>query len=200
MPQALTEKSQMFKWLVCLSLVVNAATAAPAQNAFTQLLDESQLIFKKPAGFIELEAGETPLIQYEHALRSSSGKVEIRIMLRPLKRLQIDYDDPHGAVPEPNHIFPLMFESLTAKLSKGGHTPSNTYPAKQAKQKFNADWAAVALFDVDPQLGAQYQQGLLLAIHRNHVADAYLICLFDDYKTAKPEIQQALYSIAFAPT
>ena len=133
-------------------------------------------------------------------MRSPDGSLGIRLAIRPLKRLRIDYDDPHGSVPDPNHIFPLVFESLASRLAGGGHAPSSPYPPDQAHAKFNADWAAAAVFDTVPEFSAEHKQALLVAIHRNKVADAYLVFLFDDYANVKTTLQAAMNTLVFAPS
>ena len=203
-----------FCLLLLAALPLTAAVAGqPAQGAvapdnaqptvddprFSALLEEAELQFKAPENFVDLPAGRTPMLDYERALRSADGALEIRIAVRPLNRLQIDYDDPHGAVPNPNHIFPLVFESLATRLAGGGHTPSNEYPPDQAKAKFNADWAAAAVFDTVDDFNTGHRQGLLVAIHRNKISDAYMVFLFDDYAAVKQRLQSVMGTLSFTP-
>lgn len=180
-------------------LVLAADQAALGDDSFESLLAEGELLFSPPAGYEDLPAGRTPLLDYERALRSPDGKLEIRIAIRPLKRLVIDYDDPHGAVPNPNHIFPLVFESLATRLSGASHAPSNAYPPDRALEKFNADWAAAAVFDTVEDFETDHKQGLLVAIHRNKVSDAYLVFLFDDYAAVKDSLKLAMKTLSFQP-
>jgi hypothetical protein len=168
-------------------------------ESFEGLLAEGELVFSPPQGYEDIPAGRTPMLDYERALRSPDGILEIRLAIRPLSRLVIDYDDPHGATPNPNHIFPLVFESLATRLSGGRHTPSNTYPPERAREKFNADWAAAAVFDTVEEFDTRHKQGLLLAIHRNKVSDAYVVFLFDDYEVAKESLQAAMRTLVFTP-
>jgi len=189
--------------LLALLLLIPPCLAADqsveADGSFESLLAEGELQFNPPEGYLDLPAGRTPTLDYERALRSPDGLLEIRIAVRPLKRLRIDYDDPHGAVPNPNHIFPLVFESLATRLSGGGHAPSNAYPPDRAREKFNADWAAAAVFDTVTEFDTSYKQGLLVAIHRNKVSDAYVVFLFDDYATVKESLSGAMKTLVFAP-
>jgi len=190
--------------LILLCLLAQWPAAEPAaisgDSGFEALLGEAELRFKRPEGFVDLAPGRTPILDYERALRSTDGQLEIRIAIRPLKRLQIDYDDPHGAVPNPEHIFPLVFESLATRLAGGGHAPSNPYPPDQAREKFNADWAAAAVFDTVDDFATAHRQGLLLAIHRNKVSDAYLVFLFDDYATVSDRLKATMDTLVFLPT
>jgi len=189
--------------LIALLLLISPWATADQEpggdNSFDSLLTEGELTFNPPKGFVNLPAGRTPVLDYERALRSPDGDLEIRIAVRPLKRLVIDYDDPHGAVPNPNHIFPLVFESLATRLSGGRHAPSNEYPADRAREKFNADWAAAAVFDTVKEFDTERKQGLLLAMHRNKVSDAYVVFLFDDYATVKDSLNAAMKTLVFAP-
>jgi hypothetical protein len=185
--------------LLLVSPLVVADQAAQGDDSFERLLAEAELLFNPPRGFEDLPAGRNPVLDYERALRSPDGNLEIRIAVRPLKRLRIDYDDPHGAVPNPNHIFPLVFESLATRLSGGSHAPSNAYPPDRARDKFNADWAAAAVFDTVDEFATERKQGLLVAIHRNKVSDAYVVFLFDDYATVKETLNAAMNTLVFAP-
>jgi hypothetical protein len=188
------------RYLLALLLSLSLSSLSAAEpTPFDALLDEAELVFNRPDGFVDMPPAHTPVLDYEHALRSDDGLLEIRLAVRPLKRLQIDYDDPHGAVPNPNHIFPLVFESLATRLAGGRHAPSNEYPPDQAKARFNADWAAAAVFDTVEAFDTGHKQGLLVAIHRNKVSDAYLVFLFDDYAAAKERLNATLSTLMFKP-
>ena len=185
--------------LVGWSMGCGAMAADEESQGFTALLHEAELVFSVPDGYLDLPPGRTPMLDYERALRSPQGNLEMRVAVRPLERLRIDYDDPHGAVPDPNHIFPLVFESLASRLAGGRHAPSNPYPPEQARERFNADWAAAAVFDTSADFDTRYRQGLLLAIHRNKVSDAYVVFLFDDYTAVRDDLKALLRTLVYAP-
>ena len=103
-------------------------------------------------------------------------------------------------MPIPLDIFPLVFESLATRLSGGSHAPSNAYPPDRARDKFNADWAAAAVFDTVGEFDTKRKQGLLVAIHRNGVSDAYVVFLFDDYATVKARMTAAMKTLVLAPS
>ena len=187
--------------VLCLLPAWHATAQAETgdESGFEALLSEAELVFSRPEGFVDRAPHRNPVMAYERALRSPDGQLELRMAVRPLKRLQIDYDDPHGAVPNPEHIFPLVFESLATRLSGGGHTPSNAYSPDEARATFNADWAAAAVFDTVEDFTTEYSQGLLVAIHRNKVSDAYLVFLFEDYAAVKDRLRAAMKALVFAP-
>ena len=189
-------------WLLALALGCSSALAIGRDlpPAFSDLLEESGLMFESAPGFDSVPAGDTGGLPYEHAIRHASGALEIRYIVRPLSRIQIEYNDPHNAAPEPNHLFPLLFESLTNQLSiRGGDTPSSTMTEEEAAQNFNADWAAVSVFQIDPEYSADYSNAILVAMHRNDYADAYALLLYNNHKFAKPLIDASLALMTFAP-
>jgi hypothetical protein len=96
-------------------------------------------------------------------------------------------------------LIPVMFQSAVTLLSGGGHSPTREYPPDQARDKFNADWAAAAAFDVIPELEADHRQGLLLALHKNNLADAYVIFLFDDHEVVRERVNASLGALRFIP-
>lgn len=136
-------------------------------------------------------------MSYEHAVRSEAGDVEVRYLVRPLGRITIDYNDPHTAAPEPNHLFPMLFESLIANLSARGTYYKTDYPMAEARKLFNADWAAASVLDVDPAFGGSYTQALVIGIHKDNLADAYTVILFDDYEKSRKDIRKATASMLF---
>lgn len=171
--------------------------AAETIYTFEQLLDDGGLRLDKPDDF-EIQTPETnDVLSYEYAIKHKEKKLAVRYAIRPIKMVEIDYQDPHNAAPEPNHLFPMLFQSLIADFSRGGNSPSNEYSPDDAKSKFNADWAAVAVMDVTRDFTEEYDQLLLLALHKNNASDAYVIVLFDEYAGVKAEISTVLNSLTF---
>lgn len=173
------------------------ATDAPAEVSFEALVAEGGLTYRPPRGFAAVEPELSPLFSYEHAVRHPDVDLELRYAVRPIARIEIDYQDPHNAAPEPNEIFPLLFSSLIDLLSRGGHSPTRQYPPEQALHLFNADWAAASVFDVNPSFSQRYGQALLIALHRNQQADVYLIYLYDDYDPVRTIIKDSLSALRF---
>lgn len=155
--------------------------------------------FNQPEGFHEVNAQITPLFPHEIAVANTGGTLEIRFAVRPLSRIEVDYQDPHSSTPDPNHMFPLMFQSVVTRLSNGGHSPTREYPSDQAKKKFHAHWAAASVFDLHPEMRGHHTQGLLIAMHKNQLADAYVLFLFNDYQAVKGEINRSISALSFLP-
>lgn len=183
-----------------ICLFISPVIIQASQNlsvAFRELLSESGLSYRIPEQYRVLSANQDPVLSYEHAIRHDNNELEIRYSVRPVNRIRIDYQDPHNAAPEPNHLFNMLFSSLVDQFSNGSDAPRREYDASQAKQLFNADWAAAAVFDVNQDYSKDYTQGLIVAIHKNDKADAYMVYLFNSYSDVKSLITTALPALRF---
>ena len=166
---------------------------------FQELLAEAGLSFTTPTDFEEIALQPTPMLQHEKALRTRNGQLEIRYAIRPLSRIEIDYQDPHSAVPEPNHMFNMLFHTLVGNLTqRGSRSPTREYSANQSKEFFNADWAALGVFDVVDAYSPEFDQAMLLAMHKNAKADAYAVFLFNDYAQVKESVQRSMNALKFS--
>ena len=177
----------------------SAAALPTAAPGFEELMAESGMQLKTPKGFHDVVLHANPLFMYDKAVSNEDSTLEIRYAVRPLGRIQIDYEDPHSSAPDPNHMFPVMFQSMVTLLSDGRHSPTREYPRTQATEKFNADWAAAAVFDISERFETNHKMALVIALHKNQLADAYAVFLFDDYEQAKPLLDQTLEALRFAP-
>ncbi len=148
-------------------------------------------------GFNEISPAKDDVLSYEYALRHENELMEIRYSIRPIKRIKIDYEDPHNNAPEPNHLFNMMFETIVEQLSDGGHSPRREYPTEQSQQRFNAGWAAAAVFDVNESYSTDYRQALMLTLHKNNHADAYIVFLYNDYAKVKELINDSMSALRF---
>ena len=188
-------------WLFGLLLVCSTALSIGRElpDAFSELLQESDLQIAAAPGFEPVAQTDARSMPYEHAIRHASGALEIRFIVRPLSRIEIEYNDPHNAAPEPNHLFPLLFESLTNQLTvRGGDAPSTTFTEEEAAKNFNADWAAVSVFEIAPEYSPDYRSAILVAMHRNDRADAYTLLLYNNHDFAKPLIDSSLAIMSFS--
>jgi len=188
--------------LLALALLATHADPAEPRDApptFEQLLVESGMALRVPDSLAAIAARPNERFIYDRAYASPDGTLEIRYAVRPLERIRIDYEDPHSAAPDPDHMFPLMFQAVITALSAGRYSPTWKYPSAQAREKFNADWTAAAVFDTDTGFATEHRQALVIAMHKQALADAYAIFLFNNYEPVKQRIDDSLTALHFAP-
>lgn len=178
-----------------------AAASAPAAEAFARLLGETGVKLRVPPDLVPARVPMTDELpwQFDRAWRSADGRLELRLMARPIARMRIDYDDPHSAAPNPDHVYPLVFQSLIGQLAAAGSTtPTRFFPAARARGMFNADWAAMAAFTPDPALKTDFREAMLLALHKKQQGDVYLLFLMNDPAAQKARIRKLMKMVRFA--
>ena len=190
-------RSRAVRSICAALLTVALGGASLAAVTFEDLLEEGSLELVLSDDFMEVPLEPNPVFAYERAVRHRAAALEIRYAVRPIARASVEYEDPHNAAPDPNHLYAMMFRTLVDELAGGGDSPLREYPADQARTMFNADWAAASTFDLAPEFSQSFRQGLLLAIHKNNKADAYVVFLFDDYADVKDKIKSNLSSLLF---
>ncbi|WP_457632045.1 hypothetical protein [Oceanithermus desulfurans] len=183
--------------LLALAWLGGALAAAPAAQDFAELLDEAGMVYQLPPGYAPAPVEFNPVLPYQHRVVSDDGQVEIRYVVLPLDRVEIDYDDPHSSAPEPDHLFTLLFPGILTEISGWGRYKSREYPEDEALRLFRADWAAVAVLEVTPEYSPERRQALVVALHRNGHADAYQIFLGNDVKRLGEEAKRVQAALRF---
>ena len=181
--------------------VTKTSVAADQQTtsiSFEALLKEGGLSYQPKQGFREVSVEPEYVLPYEKRLRNADDTLEIRYAIRPLNRIEIAYEDPHNSAPHPNDMFEMLFRTLSETLAGRAHVISRAYTAEQAKEKFNAGWASAAVFDISPNISKEYKKAMLLTIHHNDKADAYLLMLTNDLQKHKESIKAVKDSLMFA--
>jgi len=167
------------------------------ETDFDALLKESGLSFQPTKGFKDIDVEPEYVMPYEKRIISEDGELEVRYAIRPLNRIEIAYDDPHNSAPHPNDLFEMLFRTLTETLAGGSHVISRAYTADQARKNFNAGWASAGVFDISPDVSDKYKQAMMITIHHNDKADAYLLMLTNDLRAKKETIKKLKESLKF---
>jgi len=178
-------------------LIASPSGVQAAPPNFQTLLEEASATFATPADFADVPVPDVPGFPFDRAVQTGAGSLRVLYAVRPISRMKIEYNDPHSSAPHPDHIFPLVFETLVGNLSGGGNTPTRQFPEKEAKKRFGADWASAATFDVDPEKFPGYNQGFLLAQHKARKADLFTLFLYNDPALAKKRLDALLPSLSF---
>jgi len=182
--------------LLLLTLPLALATSE-AWEFFSGLLKEAGMVYERPPGYVELAPEPNEILNYPYRVKNLEKGVEIRYLVIPIKRIEIDYEDPHAAAPDPNHIFNLLFPGLLTQVSVDGRYRMKEYPGLEAKRLFGAEWAAAATFTPNPRF-APYAHGLMVAMHKVGHADAFEIFLANDLEALKEAVIEHQSALRFA--
>jgi hypothetical protein len=168
------------------------------QKAWDELLDEARVKLTIPDGFHLAPGDDNVALPFEARLLADNGRLEVRLSIRPLARLQLAFDDPHSAAPEPNHVFAMMFRAIVEELSPSG-LGIETELSPNALESYGASWGSLVALDLRPEVAPGYDQGMLLSLHLEDAADAYALFLPKDLKADGSLISSAVHCLGFEP-
>ncbi len=180
-----------------IALLAAGDGAAEAPPTFEALLEEGGLDFTAPPEMEAVTPARTPFFAFEKGFRHRELKLEIHYAIRPIARMETTHVDAHGAVPEPNYLYTMIFKSLASRMAEGTRTQRRDYEAAQAEAVFGAEWAAASQFETADGVLDGYDYGLLLAIHKADHADAFTLFLFDDLKAVRAFVNANVNALRF---
>lgn len=158
------------------------------------------MVLTPPPGWVETPLIANKWLTYDYALRYPGRRLEVRYSVETMAPLLADYelgkkDKAHLQV-NPNTLFGqyyigtmlnvrgINFETpdgdaaFRAELAKG----LNEFPDKAIKAEFGADWGAVTPLVPNAEFGQDFKHCLLVGLHKDNAADAYVYYLYDDQK------------------
>ncbi|MSQ50337.1 MAG: hypothetical protein EXR28_00470 [Betaproteobacteria bacterium] len=164
---------------------------------------ETGMVFTQPEGFTPIAVTLNEVWAYHHAVLSPSCNLEIRYRIDSLPRLAaqragLQQGMTLVASVETNEIYRANAAATLFNLSGGQDRPFNPFPAEAVRAEFGADWGAIADFLL-PQRNPDdgYRVGLLIALHRDNRADAYVLGLMRKPGVEFDLLRKNFYSLTF---
>lgn len=171
---------------------------------FTELMGRAHMTFTKPDGFEQVPVIDNNQVAYQYAMKYKGKNFEVRYSIMPLDSFVIDYNnslkDTTKQVIEPNRIFASMVvvTAMNASMgSDGGAGEPNNFNEDAVKQEFNADEGKVIRFEPGKEFGQNYTIGMLVALHKKDVGDAYIFFLSDSKEGFTDMMMPAFHSLKF---
>lgn len=192
--------------IIILSGILTALSlpaAAGQGDNFTKILDGHRMIFQMPDNYTETEVKKNEDVSYEFAVKSKKNKLEIRYAVFSLIQDVKEYQEwknsknKNGVTLDPNTIYEMFSFTVAANIAGSESFKKTVFDSESVKNEFNADWGASYLVECKSEFGKGYKYALITALHKDDVANAYIIFLFDDFDVAQSEIKTAFYSMKF---
>ncbi|MDE2309863.1 MAG: hypothetical protein KGL01_03425 [Betaproteobacteria bacterium] len=155
-------------------------------QVFQTLLVELGIEFTPPPSFVHCATRDNSMFRYQYAVRSPSGDLELRYRIDPIQRLEEERRIANEGIEvlasaDLNNLHELSSAATVFNLSAGKTRPMTVFKPEHARELFGADWAAtwfmqLASHDFTPD----YDSVIVFCLHKDDVADVYLIGLFND--------------------
>jgi hypothetical protein len=170
---------------------------------FDDLLIRANMTFDSPQDFGETEIIHNKQMNYDYAIKNKDKSLEIRYAVRPLDNLLKDYTikeqnkQPGDVYISPNKFYPAALQATIMNISGGKMPRINVFPKEAIKTEFNADWGATTITEVGKEFGQNYKYCMIVAIHKDNIADAYYFYLFDKQETIQSALIPVFHALKF---
>ena len=186
-------------------LLLSVSSFQSDKNAvnFKNQLAKAGLSFEMPKGYTETKIISNQQMNYEYAIKHPEKNFEVRYAIRPLEDLIKSFNESEknkktGDINiNPNQFFASSFQATCLNISGGQMPRVNQFPKQAVKLEFNADWGATTFMKVGKEFGQQYQFCMLIAIHKDNLADAYIFYLSDKQETISELVEPVFHSLKF---
>lgn len=181
-------------------------TITSVLTEFSDAVTEAHMVFEKPEGYEPVAVVESEHFSYQYAIRSASGCVEIRYSVIPIINQAQQYiesmadENCHMIDPNSEQLLMACLFSLVMNLNGGDpNIPIEQFDPDAVQNEFNADWGASAPFTPRPDF-AEFQMGCIVMIHRNNLAQAFVVALFNDLQEQQTQQEwlSAFLALRFA--
>ncbi|WP_061216359.1 MULTISPECIES: hypothetical protein [Leptospira] len=158
---------------------------------FQEVLKDSKVLIRQivPPSFKPVPINRKVFFRYDYALISEVEGIEIRYTihsiparLKAFEELKRNRPDAILVPPKKDDYLTHFFVNLQ---NLTGSNPENIYhlkdfPKKSVKTEFGADWGNISYLGLNPDYDKDYQFCELVVLHKDDVADVYIMYLSKD--------------------
>lgn len=184
----------------------NSFRIEDAKTVFLSVVEKAEMNFTRPANTVETNVIINDEVNYYYALKDTVNNIEIRYLIYPLQELVKKYNGPHdtgiGPLIDPNFIHTnllLKFAyTVQGKEMNLQEMPAiNEIPHATVDLEYNADWGAEVTVQPCDEFAQKYKYCTLFEIHKDNIADAYVIFLYNDKDNFQDAVKPDYHSLIF---
>jgi hypothetical protein len=155
-------------------------------DTFQNVLKLAEMSFKMPKDAISIPLVNNMQMHYEYAITFKDKPFEVRYSVAPMGYSVAEaYIGGKGITPRKKDEVLSKTSAVVIAINVGGGTPSPTmgskaFPPEAVKKEFGADWGSTTIIELqNNSFGTPYKYCMMVTIHKNEVADAYIFYLSD---------------------
>lgn len=155
-------------------------------HLFYTLLTEAGIAFSPPPDFVSCPVRENSVFRYQHAVRSPSGALEVRYRIDSFVRLEAERKAAAAGMEaltsvSLDQMHATNFMAVVMNLSGGMFVAPTIFKPETTALLYAADWSALSFIRLaNNDFSPDYDSAFVLAIHKDGVADVYVIGLYCD--------------------
>ncbi len=189
-------------FIACVILFLSFMPLFSSPLNFKEFADKQKLSFVMPKDFRTVPVVFNHDVRYDFAIRHVKKKLEIRYAIFSLTK-QIDaykksLKDPKTVMTDPNKRYTSFTWAACMNISGGKPFKAvRAFKPADVRKEFNANWGATILIESKSEFARGYRYVLVVTLHRDSVADAFIFYLFDDIKKINKEMTKAFYALKY---
>lgn len=201
--RALIKKGLLFAVFTILFLGIASSAFSQNKKAFQKLLKENELQFQMPEGYKEVKVRKNGDMGYHYAIYNPELEMEIRYSIFSIKefvRQNPGFETPSPDHANPNEIWMTLFMVNLLNITQCGmdnKPPVGAFPDAAVRAEFGADAGATSGFPMKSEFGGDFTDMMAFVIHRDDVADAYVVFLAYDPWVLINHIDPAFHALRF---
>lgn len=159
---------------------------------FQTLLAEAGIEFRSSPDFVPCPVRKNSVFRYQYAESSPSGDLEVRYQIDSLARLAVERKAAAArmevrASVSLDQMHATNFMAILFNLSGGMVAEPTVLKPETSALLYGADWSALNFVHLaNDDFAPDYDSAYVLAIHKDGVADVYVIGLYNDI-SGEPE-------------
>lgn len=184
--------------------VLTAFTSDSIPNNFKAVLTRAKLEYIQPDGLVETKVMANNQVGYDYAVKYKDKNFEVRYLIMPLDSLVMQYNnskkDTSQTVIEPNNLFGSMFlvTAMNAGMGANEGMPNITaFDSVAVGHEYNADEGGTVFINAGKEFGQDYKYCMIVGIHKDNVADAYIFFLSNTKDGFMDMMKPAFHSLRF---
>ena len=157
---------------------------------FQTLLAEAGIEFRSAPDFVPCPVRENSVFRYQYAERSPAGDLEVRYRIDSHARMEAERKAASAGMEilasvNLNQLHSANFMAILLNLSGGMFTEPTVFKPETITLLYGADWSALGFLRLtNNDFAPDYDSAYVLAIHKDGVADVYIIGLYNDISGA----------------
>lgn len=171
----------------------NMPSSLPEESLFIKYLSASRMLFRTNTNFIETPVIENHDMVYQYALKLKDKKLEVRYSFFPYSM------DKSAPVSSKNNESKAFGDIVALNIAGNDNNvlKKSEFKPVEAKNEYFADWGAVYLVKCGTKYGSGYTLAMIVFLHKDNVADACEVFLFDSLQDVLKEFESQYYSVVF---
>lgn len=168
---------------------------------FQSILCDCGMNVNIPGGFVESKIIDNNDMSYEYAIKYPDKDFELRYSIRPITYKKYANDtvknEMEGQRSFRNTSYAIILETVILNITGGVKYNFQTFDKDAVKSEFNADWGATTFVELKSEFGKGFKYCMIVAIHKNDVADAYYFYLANSKDKFSENMDPLFHTLRF---